>query len=518
VNSPVILRDPIQIEKLDIVGETLTTLVADVNRSKRIEKAELKRKQTVKADNQALLNKREELENLWANKPKSETPKLAYTVTFPKEENELALVPKINKLSLGAPLPSHQGFVDWLCEKAAKEVRKIVPGGSFLSQQLLQELCVLGIETGYRTIPALKHFVKSKLTSKRMARLTAKPQAARSVVPAGRAALSTRVVSAPVSMSRRISARNKPRFSNKSGNVTISHTEFVGNLFSDSVSLDFNATSFVINAGNTGTFPWLSTFASNFDKYKVHKLVVHLVSNQPTSIAGRIGVGIDYDSTDPLPADRGEFFNLTHHQETSPWDSLILNIPIKPEERFVNSHTATDSKLIDCGQIIVMADQIVATSSNLADIIVEYVIELIQPQQAIFMTQKVYSTAITSFANLNNAGPVIAKQVPTTSTTVLEFTVPTGYYLITFDAIDIEGGTPTLVPTVHAATGSKQTSGSSSSAMGFAQFKATGPDSSVKFTFGGTAISNLEHLQITFTRVSAVEYLAQSLYTPLGTY
>jgi len=446
------------------------------------------------------------------------TPKLAYTVTFP-EEKETAIVPHAPQQSLGAPLPSNQGFVDWLCAQAVKEVRKL-PGGRFLPQKALQELCVIGVNSGLNTIPALKRYVKSQL---KMPRLSLKPTNSRVAQPQlsvsrATSAMRSMNVSAPVAIGRRVASRNKPRFLNRNGNVVISHTEFVGNLYSSGTTLTYNSTSFVINPGNCGTFPWLSTFSSNFDKYKIHKLIVHIVSNQPTSIAGRIGVGVDYDSTDPLPADRGEFFNLTHHQETSPWDSLVISIPIKPEEKFINSHTVTDSKLIDCGQIIVMADQIVATNTNLADIIIEYVVELIQPQQAVFMTQIFSGDHPAAFSALTVTGPVIGKLIATSSTTVMELSVPAGYYYIGIYIQDAGAASPTVALAVHNCVGFENSTATSTSVNRVAVIKASGPDSKLRFTFGSVAIASLEEIHLAISRISAAVYVASPLLAATSTY
>jgi len=443
-------------------------------------------------------------------------PNLASYVTFP--DSEVAAVVPYTNSGVGAPLPSAQGFTDWLCSKAVLEVRKL-PGTSLIPKQLLKDLCVLGIKSGLNTIPKLKRFVQGKLATRRMAPI---PRSIKNSVSSSRSqivpAMRTMSVSAPVAISKRIAGRNKPRFSNKNGNVVISHTEFIGNLYSNSTTLVYNANSFVINPGNVGTFPWLSTFSANFDKYKLHKLVVHLVSNQPTSIAGRIGVGIDYDSTDPLPGDRGEFFNLTHHQETSPWDSIVMNIPVKPEEKFVNSHTVVDSKLIDCGQIVVMADQIVATSSNLADIIVEYVVELIQPQQAVFCTQLISGVHPAAFTELTTVGPVIGKLVATTSTTVLEISVPTGYFVFNVFLYDAAAGSPTVAVAVHSGAGTVYTTSSTSAFQVQGICKAVGPDSKLRFTLAGVAIVSLENLVVALTRTSAAVYNASTFVGALGTY
>jgi len=431
---------------------------------------------------------------------------LASYVTFP--DSEVSEIVPYTTQSVGAPLPSNQGFVDWLCSKTVQEVRKL-PGVSFIPKQLLKDLCVLGVNSGIHSIPKLKQFVKSKLTSRRMARLSSKPAVAKASKSAAQIAnkMQTVSVSAPVSIAKRMSVRNRPSFAGRSGNVVISHKEFIGNIFSSGTTLNYSANSYVINAGNSGTFPWLSTIASSFDKYKFHKLIIHIVSNQPTSIAGRIGVGIDYDSTDVLPADRGEFFTLTHHQETSPWDSLVFNVPIKPEEKFVNSHTVSDSKLIDCGQIIVMADQIVATSSNLADVIIEYAVELIQPQQAVFTTQYFSGANVASFSAMTITGPTIVKAAFTSSTTVAIYTLPAGYYAITYYARDVGAGNPTCTPAIHGGVGRYTENAPTTGIAVVMKVKVTGSDGAMRFTLGGAVIANLEEIAFTFTRISATAYV-----------
>jgi hypothetical protein len=451
------------------------------------------------------------------SKPVVEAPvALASYVTFP-DSQESAIVP-VNKQQLATVYPSNQGFVDHLCALAVKEVRKLPLLGG-IPKQFAQDLCVLGIKSGIRSVPKLVNFVKSQFMARKNSRgktfpVMSKLKTSNRIAPA----MQSMSISAPVAVGKRIASRNRPKFLNRNGNVVISHTEFVGNLFSNATTLLYNSTSFVINPGNCGTFPWLSTFSSNFDKYKIHKLVFHIVSNQPTSIAGRIGVGVDYDSTDPVPADRGEFFNLTHHQETAPWDSIVMNIPVKPEEKFINSHTVTDSKLIDYGQIIVMADQIVATSSNLADIIVEYVVELIQPQQAVFTTQLISGVHPAAFTDLTTVGPVIAKLVPTTSTTVLEVTVPAGYYHVTNEVYDAGSGSPLCAVTGHSCVGSVSAATSATFNVSAALIKATGPDSTLKFTFSAVGIVSIENIVIAISRISATVYGARSYVSALTTY
>jgi len=337
----------------------------------------------------------------------------------------------------------------------------------------------------------------------------------------GKKALANVTVRAPVARSKRLAVVNKPRYRSGNKGVVIRHKELVGPLMSNSTTLSYQANSFVINPGNFGMFNWLSSFAANFDKYRILSFKAMFVSNQPTSTAGRVGLGIDYDSTDPLPADRTEFFSLTHNVESAPWDSLVLNVPFKPEVKFVNSHTTTDSKLIDYGQLVCMADQIVTsgTAITLGDVIIEYEIELLEPQQSVYSTTYFSGANIGAFSTLTVTGPTVAKMVATNSTTVLEFTLPDGYYLMSCSLVDGGAGTPGLTAVVHGGSGTNTYTGDASSKVIVGRFRITSNDGSIKLTFSTVTIANLESILIAFTRISASNYSVGPAYqSALGTY
>ncbi len=257
------------------------------------------------------------------------------------------------------------------------------------------------------------------------------------------------VRNAPAAKSTRISATNKAKTRQTSKGVIISHTEMIGTLVTSSSASAYACYSFVANPGKSSMFPWLSTIAVNYEKYKFRKLAVALVSNQSTSTVGKLGVGFDYDSTDDMPADRVEFFALTHHVESSIWDSVGLQIPVDNMPRFTNTHTTTDSKLIDAGQILLMADQVVATSTAVADIIVSYEVELINAQQALYSTGSCYVLTPTYVVGTeinwySVKGPVKPKMTMT-SATQLTVELPQGYYHMNLITVD------TATPVVNAA-------------------------------------------------------------------
>jgi len=61
-------------------------------------------------------------------------------------------------------------------------------------------------------------------------------------------------------------------------------------------------TSQSINPGIASTFPWLSSIALNYSKYKFKTLRFLYVPNVPTSIGGSAYIYLSYDSKDTAPA------------------------------------------------------------------------------------------------------------------------------------------------------------------------------------------------------------------------
>ena len=318
--------------------------------------------------------------------------------------------------------------------------------------------------------------------------------------------MAMRGVSQPAAKSVVISRSNKPRMSSRNGNLVISHSEMLGPVVSHATANTYSALSYIVNPGNVGAFPWLSTIACNFDKYRILQLHYTFVSNQPTTTAGRVGLGFDYDSTDVLPGDRPEFYTLTHHMETPPWQSSRFVVPVENTVKFVNSHTATDSKLIDAGQLVVMSDQIATSTANLGDVIVEYVVELIEPQQAIMQTMTLTGNNA-SPASFTASGPVLAKNITSnaaSSTLTLEF--QPGYYLIAFVLDDTGLGTPSITATsLGTATGRYTTAGGT--AWQIFNLVVSVPRSGVDITFTcNIAYSACETAVLSISRVSSSIY------------
>jgi len=328
-------------------------------------------------------------------------------------------------------------------------------------------------------------------------------------------------VSAPVAATRVVGRRGAPKTSALPNGVRVTHSELLTTIVSSSSANTFKAQGFVINPGKGDVFPWLSTMAVNYDKYRIVKMQVELITFSPTSTAGRVGVGYDPDSTDPLPYDRSEFFAMEKHMQGPVWQTIGLDLPTPKGELFVNSHTSSDSKLIDAGQFVVMTDQLTGTSTSVCDVVVHYTVELLKPQQALFSTQYTDMAAVAWGANVYidpaiHRGNTLTKFYSSDSSHV-RFVPPAGTYLVTVVAYDSGTGSPTVAFDNFSGNNIYKVlpTASTSVAVGSCIFKITNSPSVtsdgvvgayVALGIGTVATTALEGLHITLTRISPSVY------------
>jgi len=167
--------------------------------------------------------------------------------------------------------------------------------------------------------------------------------------------------SAPASLG--VAVRGNARLN---GNTRIKHRELIMSPTLTGVPLGFR-----INPVDSVTFPYLSTIASMYDKYKFHSLKFTLVSSTPTTSGGRWYMAWDPDSQDDVPVENGAFMAMTHSCSMSSWQSGELGVP-SSQELFTDYFGGT---LKDFGKFWVNAKG----ATILADLFVEYDVSLIAP-------------------------------------------------------------------------------------------------------------------------------------------
>jgi len=319
-----------------------------------------------------------------------------------------------------------------------------------------------------------------------------------------------RKIRAPASQSVSVVKTTRPRFASlPSGGVLISHSEMISPVVSVG-SNTYGVTSYRCNPGLANIFPWLSTIALNYEKYRFRRLVFHTASLAPTSTGGRIGLGFDYDSTDAVPQSRQEFYSLTTNSEGPVWDSLAMNVAVDQQFRFTGTHAVADSKLIDFGQFLVYTDAVAVASSVLADLFVDYEVELILPQQAQFYTQSMYLLSSPTVGNTLGVGtdatvivgPNVVTSVTVPSTTTMVLNLPYGAYFVSY--VIYNTGTMTSLTqtpgtgvTVNGTIANAATAGWA--VMGV---NVTGSTGTVTLTIAGITWTNVGNYRILVSRIA----------------
>lgn len=145
----------------------------------------------------------------------------------------------------------------------------------------------------------------------------------------------------------------------------------------------FTATAFSINPGLAATFPWLSTQALAWEKYKFTRLAFCYYTRAPTSTQGSYLLAPDYDAADAAPATETIASSYNGAVEDAVWKDTCCELDPKLfNELFVRTTTLAanlDIKTYDTGTMYSCTTD-ASSASPIGKLWVEYDVELINPQ------------------------------------------------------------------------------------------------------------------------------------------
>jgi hypothetical protein len=166
--------------------------------------------------------------------------------------------------------------------------------------------------------------------------------------------------------------------------MRVRHREYVSTIAGNSAT-GFNVNYNInINPGLPSVFPYLSVLAQGFETYHIKALKFSLRPIVPTSVNGSNYMMVDYDSSDVAPNSKTQFMAALNATSAPVWAECCLDFIPQAEtfsRKFVRSgtFTNTDLKTYDAG-ILNIASEGNSNGNNIADLFVEYDIELINPQ------------------------------------------------------------------------------------------------------------------------------------------
>lgn len=301
-------------------------------------------------------------------------------------------------------------------------------------------------------------------------------------------------VQAHVAATRKLSSR-PARFKSVSGKTIVSHTEFVSTAGGSSAGF-LTSFGYRANPTNFSLFPWLSTIAGNFDKYRFTSLSFEYVPLQPTTQAGRVGLIFDFDSQDALPTLRADCYSYAHSVEGPVWDRLTLKVKTDSTVRFTEFGSTLDLKLIDLGQLIVFSDA-VGSTITLGDVLVHYTVELIEPQPNPVLSSQAFhsSGGVGLGATVSKGAPLVKVSSSSTFTDFTATFLNAGAYIVMIQARGgTMGGGVNIIPSSNIVTGANSEAVSSAVACAWIVMLVKQPLETIRFNSFTSSAPDVEDL------------------------
>lgn len=138
-----------------------------------------------------------------------------------------------------------------------------------------------------------------------------------------------------------------PQFMNSIHETRIQHREYIGDIVVPSSPNSFTNTSYVINAANSDTFPWLAAVAARYQQYKFNGLIFEFktLSSDITAggALGAVMMATNYDSIKKPFNNKLEMENSEYATSAKPSRSQIHAVECDP--------AMTQSKLLYCADV-----------------------------------------------------------------------------------------------------------------------------------------------------------------------
>lgn len=141
-----------------------------------------------------------------------------------------------------------------------------------------------------------------------------------------------------------------------------------------------------VNPGIYSLCPWLSTFATRFEKYRFISLKFRYETESPTTQPGSVMLSTDYDSLDNAPGTKVEFMSMKSAVRTAAWNPIVWSADqddlCQQNEyycRYDEVPEGGDKRLYDTG-IFYLGVSNTGESTNLGELYIEYTVEFYVPQ------------------------------------------------------------------------------------------------------------------------------------------
>jgi hypothetical protein len=174
----------------------------------------------------------------------------------------------------------------------------------------------------------------------------------------------------------------------RSGNDTcrIVHRELLSSITG---SINFTIQrAIALNPGLAASFPWLSTQAQAWERYRFNKLKFRYFIRTGSNIPGSLMMSPDYDAVDPAPLGEAIASSYQDCEEDAPWKDITCTLPQRTlmgdmKEKTIRTGALAanqDIKTYDAGNLFVITTDGADNTTGWGKLWVEYDVTLFHPQ------------------------------------------------------------------------------------------------------------------------------------------
>ncbi|ADV15472.1 p37 [Honeysuckle ringspot virus] len=258
---------------------------------------------------------------------------------------------------------------------------------------------------------------------------------------------------------------------------TITRSEYVADVVK-TVGATPTFTTWVINPRSVRSFPGTSVCSLGYEKYRVVNFRVRYSNSLSDDVSGKVSIGFTPDSSDPIPTNKTQLYQMRVSMDTAAKESKTLTIPTDNATRYLRDSSIDDAKVVDFGRVVLATygfDQ--SAPEVIGEIHFEYTLVLSDPNFVTTLTQK--------GTNSEYEGPLYGALERTNSAITLTLQAP-GNWLVVWISPEAFNS-PTVTGSGASGTVSYQSGGSSMAVT--------------------TVIANLPGAQVTAPTTTAVKEL-----------
>lgn len=179
----------------------------------------------------------------------------------------------------------------------------------------------------------------------------------------------------------------------KNGGVVVRFREYVQDI---AATIDFTNHVLPLNPGQSKSFPWLSTFAKNWQQYRWRGIIWEfgstssdaVLSSATSSALGTVNMATDYDVLDNDYVSKREMLNTVFANSSKPSCSFIHPIECKRSQtpmsvqyvRVGDYPEGGDPRMYDLGKFQIATEGMQAASGSVGELWVTYEVEFFKQQ------------------------------------------------------------------------------------------------------------------------------------------